>query len=254
MRFVPHPAEVFPNETHFVSLWQDSGWLVIPRTDESAYKRDEDMACLRALSQTCRRLRTLALPILWSLVCISTVDELGRCVDAFRDMPGTASYVQRFSFTWCMNGDWNKMEPYADEYGSLLDMAFIDRGEAWDRVWEAAKPRKYPERVQSFQHEGRNYQQPGLRTSSEKQAANLDRSGPDGLGEDQRINNPNKFNEAISEIVVQLKSLTAFSWRSPVTAPPSGVLEALLNAPQLEDLGLLLDTRRRYVPAGMFLR
>lgn len=89
---------------------------------------------LRALSHTCRRLRRLALPLLWAVFQVRTVDELGRLRDVLREAPYIAPLIQQFTFMWTMNGDYRRCDPYSAEHGSLLDMAFIDRGALWEQT------------------------------------------------------------------------------------------------------------------------
>lgn len=60
---------------------------------------EEQMMVLCSLSQTCKTLRALALPVLWSTVDIRTVDELARITKTLTASPSLAAYVRHFRFT-----------------------------------------------------------------------------------------------------------------------------------------------------------
>lgn len=224
----------------------------------SLYKETrESLETLRALSQTCRRFRALTLPLLWSVVHIATVDELVRLKEGVK-APWIAPLI--LHFFWNMNGDVSRCRPYGEEHGTLLDMAFIDRGALWDRIREE---NEYEVQVEMsgemgqlsityfVDDDGREYYEPGFKylaeedeprtdqetttnhlamTSYDTRGPNEERSGPDGKGLEKaegRIRNAQEFNEALAFIASQMTSLEAFRWCSPVANTPAGVFEAL---------------------------
>lgn len=75
---------------------------------------------LRALSQTCKVLRELTLPLLWTNAHAVTIDDLGRLRETLRAAPHLASYIKRFSFCWNMNRTWQDWERYPVSEGSLV--------------------------------------------------------------------------------------------------------------------------------------
>lgn len=64
------------------------------------FDRQDTMTTLRSLSNTCRKLRALALPALWSAVDVSTIDELGRLRETLRVNPSIALLIRQFPFMW----------------------------------------------------------------------------------------------------------------------------------------------------------
>lgn len=68
---------------------------------------------------------------------------------------------------------------------------------------------------------------------------NLDRSGPDGNGEDSRIKSPDDFNSCLGEIAARLSSLEVLVWACPAALLPSSVFEALRHGKKLKKLNLL---------------
>lgn len=269
---------------------REDRWLAIPRSDEShlTLLHDPDYAfgdiaknaalfTLRALSHTCRYLRCATLPLLWKTVCVRTIEELGRLNEYLKVQPLIAAHVRYFCFTWDMNGDCDKCQPYSQEHGTLLDMAFIDRGALWNGIRHEFMPSIRPVSPEDDEYEGGEYGtrfyfelggvkylEPGLPCDSEaaqhmrintKNFSKLgyDRvayhaiaaSGPDGVGPDKRIKNVNNFNTCITEVVALLApSLRQLDWESTVAHMPTGVFEALQSAPSLNSLHLDLSVQR----------
>lgn len=211
------------------------------------------LGLFRTLSRTCRSLRAFVQPYLWEIVQFETVDELGKLAEALRAEPHLGAYIRHFKFSWWMNVDSRYCEPYPKEHGTLLDMAFIDRGELWDRARQEFGGLLRGNRAEGwyFDHDGTRYNQPGMEselvlgkfkddqpTSMEPEdveslAINKERSGPDGLGEDARIKSAKDFDDVFSEVAAQLTSVQSFQWQSRVTPMPVGVFEALRTAKHL---------------------
>lgn len=254
------------------------------------------MSTFRSLSQTCRRLRAVALPQVWEEVHVTTVRRLGLLRDILREQPDIASWVRVFAFSWNMKWDYCTCEPYAEEYGSLLDMAFMDRGAVWEEHRQRLRARPLSAFFQgnvddephsSFVHNGVVYIEPGgpspgasARAAASQADAeamadpivragysdsmerkffpyagpNINRSGPDGKGQDLRIRNVQEFNDSLVEIVAQLQSLDTFAWQCPVTPMPVGVFRALKNGKKLASLKLDMDCKRKNVHACKFKR
>lgn len=111
--------------------WSDAyldHWLPSPQMSP-----DELVRLLRSLSQTCRSLRAYCLPLLWSVVQVEKVSELGRLRETLRASPSIASHIRSFRFAWRLYD--NKFEEYAEKEETLLDVAF---GNRW-RMWEERK-------------------------------------------------------------------------------------------------------------------
>lgn len=117
-------------------------------------KGEDMLLLLRALSQTCSHLR--AFPLLCSGLRSTSLiwDELGRLNEYLEMAPSVAPLIHDFSFMWSMNGDHDKLEPYLEKHGSLLDMAFIDRGALWDRTREELDGKIELEHMRAFSGPG----------------------------------------------------------------------------------------------------
>lgn len=257
---IPDPAVLHP------SLATDSGWqLVSTLSSISDEKAKETMLLLHALSQTCRSLRAFALPLLWNRnfwikVQVESVRELGKLRDALRLMPHLAANVREFTFMWEINGDYpwelklmtqvGTYDDYPSEHGTLLDMAFVDRGALWDRMRkEHGAEMQRSLRYSWFKHNGVSYNQPGKPPPSQGgtgPSINIQRSGPDGNGEDPRIKSVEDFNNCVTEIVAQLSELRALRWKTHVTPIPFSAFEALKSAQSLEELTTNLWFAREY--------
>lgn len=74
-------------------------WDVSP--DPAAHiGKDETIRTLRALSQTCKGIQSVVLPILWQTVHLDTVAELGRLRETLRVSPHLAYHIRSFCFLW----------------------------------------------------------------------------------------------------------------------------------------------------------
>lgn len=195
---------------------------------------------MRALSHTCRSLRNYTLPLLWSVVGCQSVNALGKLRDALRLMPHLAPSVRSFSFSWDLcEGDCWACLPYNSNYGTMLDMAFIDRGALWDSAKHFLGARdQEPHGRGYFVHDDVEYLQPGLAEDLTRKAdaARINRygAGPDCNGEDPRIKSPDDFNSCITEIVAQLTSLTVLKWDTEITPIPPGVFKVLRDERELK--------------------
>lgn len=193
----------------------------------------ETLLLLRALSQTSRRSRAVALPLLWSVVEIEGVNALGKLRDTLRLMPHLAKHVRYFKFKWWLR-DEPTLQAYPDEYGSTLDMAFINRRALWNRIRRAAGVKPTDLRI-SFVYRYVTYVQP----------SSTEYNGPDGEGQDPRIENASDFNDACAEVISSFKSLKGFSWDCKVTPIPSEVFE-ILKARELLQLRANLWYTRKF--------
>lgn len=140
------PADHFVSVHHTIILEQRwlalrHNWREVVYVEGLGYIRlagpHDTLQDLRALSHTCRSLRAHTLPLLWEVVHVKKVSELGRLRDALRDAPCIAALIRHVTFMWDMNGDCFACKSYPKEHGSLLDMAFIDRGALWERTRRA---------------------------------------------------------------------------------------------------------------------
>lgn len=112
-------------------------WRKIAWTHQYGYHRTSgphySLQTLRALSHTCKRLRALTLPLLWSVVHVKAAEEMGRLRDVLRQATYLAPLIRHFSFLWDMNEDYQSLDIFSGSHGTLLDMPFIDRGALWEQ-------------------------------------------------------------------------------------------------------------------------
>lgn len=183
-----------------------------------------------------RRLRHFALPLLWSVIKLSTVNQLGKLRDALRELPHVAHHVRCFTFSWWMDGVFHECKGYPAKHGTLLDMAFINRTALWERMRRQAGARIiYGGMGVYFKSHGVCYNKPFVCDAGEE-APEPQQAGPDNKGEDPRIKSPRDFTECCTEVVSRLTSLRGFRWECQITPMPAGVFEALKK---LKDLRVL---------------
>lgn len=240
------------------SLWQPGGVRDV--------EREETVALLRALSQTCRVTRAFSLPLLWSIVDVRTVSELGRIRETFRVSPHLAHYVRSFFWLWDMGGDSHKMDGYSKEEGSLLSMAFRDRVQMYEEQKRAnSRPRcglanrgtAWGE-AYFYADDDCRFVKPGWAERPEdcneaKESKWYDTTytchgggvGPDGKGADKLIKNESELESCMLEVVSQLSSLRRFAWDSPVFSMPIAVGEALEQAESFRALHVRLCLPRQ---------
>lgn len=236
---------------------------------------------LRSLAQTCRSLRAFVLPLLWEVVHIVSLNQLGRLREVLRVSPDLAHHVRSFVFVWNMgilDGECaHHYEHYPADHGSLLDMAFRNRS----RMWETFARKHRCEILQHdseseeesdsdgenyasifkgkrhyFRHNGQTFEQPGEhpfampghRTLTDMLKPTDGRkflvSGPDGKGEDRRIKSPVQFYECLNEVVAQLTSIETFGWCSHIAPMSSEVYNVLKRLPNLQNLHVRFSAHR----------
>lgn len=233
----------------------------VPLEQELDHESLEDF---RSLSQTCRRLRTFALPLVWAWVEVQTVKQLGELCELLKTVPSIAPLIKSFNFCWDMDGDCTRLRlaAFPHEQGTTLDLAFRDRLEMFDQAMKAdgAEPYLYEELDDAGYYVGMALccngqtctapgEGPDWRAFQEDPAGYDWRSGeggrgPDGNGEDELIKNADQFTQRITEIVSKLTSLKAFAWETPVTPMPRGVYDVLAQLASLERLSLVFSTYR----------
>lgn len=204
---------------------------------------------LRSLAQTCRTLRAIALPVLWSVCHVESVAQLGRIREALRASPYLVHHVRSFSLLWWPPGQ-HQLNEYAEEAGTLLDLAFSkDRWQLWRSLAEQHGC-DILDTTQGlyFVLDGRQYDEPG-RYSKPGDGEVPDHGrfgtrGPDGCGEDRLIKTAEQFNECLVEIIAHLTSLEAFGWDSAGIVMPRGVFDALHKLDSLKALHLNMEVHR----------
>lgn len=258
------------------SLWP-THWLAIrtaietptnmpEQLKEQANSLIEQLLSLRALSQTCKRLRSYTLPLLWASASVDSFDEVGRLRETLRHSPGLAAHIRSFRFTW--NPEWIQYWEWYSKGDTRkqykpLDLAFRNRYKMWldlgrklgAEIEHRITLERNPRPQAFFKHRGIESCAPGKPplidgrdpkevSSYDWSAPRLgDISGPDGKGEDRLIKNPKDFNSCIIEICSQLTSLEAFSWQSSQIPLPRAAFDALAKLPRLARLHprLLMD-------------
>lgn len=175
-------------------------------------------------------------------MAIGEVRQLGQLRDALRNLPHLATCIRDFIFSWGLEDSVSRDDKTYP--GKPIDLAFADRGAMWKRKRKACRSRVYKYRLSAetwFEHQGVRYTQPGS-----AQWPSVGGSGPDGLGDDLRIKCPRDFEDCLTEIVTQLKSLKKFKWCCDSLPPPLPVFEALKQARGLRELDVLLRYSREF--------
>lgn len=225
-------------------------WLAIKQTWPSAQvETQRTVAALRALSQTSRAFRALALPRLWTICQVSSVDELGRVREALRASPALAQHIRSFSFAWEMPEltTHNDGELARQAGITPLEWTFSDRFAIWNDLRQRhACEVQWHEFHQTWYFKLNDepyYFAPGKypKEAVEQRDVNshlrVGGNGPDDKGEDRRIKNPQQFTECVNEIITQLSSLEAFAWNCSIPQLPHASLCALKVLPNLTSLG-----------------
>lgn len=230
---------------------------------------------LRSLAQTCRSLRAVALPLLWCVVHIETIDQLGILRETLRVSPGIATLIRSSCFLWEMSLDrFVVCEPDPPEYGSLLDMAFRNRNEMWEsfgRKHRCEMVLEDPEGAEQhdsddegryyFDYQGACFLQPGpppyavpgyrrlTDTLKPVDGRKFLISGPDSKGEDRLIKSADQFHACMTEIVQQLSAVEVFGWAGSVTPMSLDTLEALSKLSTITPLSVSFSGGRGVVHA-----
>lgn len=238
-------------------------------TDELRNQARSDLQTirdLRALSQTCKLLRSYTLPLLWSSATVCSFDELGRVRETLRVSPGLAAHVRSFEFSW--NPEWIQHWDYytiggAKKVFKPLDLAFRNRYTMWlelsrklgVEIEYGVTAGRIPRPEAYFMHGNMKSSGPGkpplIEGRDPKEVSSYDWnaprlgeiSGPDGKGQDRLIKSAEDFNSCIIEIISQLTSLQKFSWSSGQVPMPRAAFDALAKLPRITHLHpqLLMD-------------
>lgn len=218
---------------------------------------------LRTISETCHFLRDIALPLLWRSIRVRTVSELGRLLESLDASPGLAFHVRSFAFAWELPSQLRDLDVYPSAEGTLLDLAFRDRGRMWElyaktvnaeieeedwldgwvqRLFYFAGKTFYEPVAPNFQHSdpGEAFYDP---------AAPKLASGPDGNGEDALIKTADQLVSTLVNIVAKLPSVRTFMWSTSMMPMPMGVLNALEKLPSLKSLHVEFGMYRNVVHA-----
>lgn len=234
-------------------------------------KSDDACILLRSLARTCRSLRAFAMPLLWSIVHVDSISELGRIRDILRLSPDIAKYIRCFCFLWNLDDPYGLTiyEDYPTSYGAILDMAFRDRTQMWKDLAqelgceiERDPPESYFEinkgtsEAKIIPEPGQTYEKADYGPSDDGRwdydAPRVGTHGPDGDGEDKRIKNAEDFNSCILEIVSKLSCLETFGWSSIVTPIPVEVFAVLANLSNLTSFHTAMSTHRNNLSACEF--
>lgn len=226
---------------------------------------------LRSLSQTCRSLRAFTLTLLWSVVHVHTIDQLGRLRETLRVSPSIGKLVRSFCFSWHMDHDTDACDHLPEHEGSLLDLAFRDRWTIWNQLrqdlgleaeWielEGGGPR-----VWGFAKGDTCYHAPGRpllidydRWSEEPPVVDASRprqggKGPDGFGEDRLIKTPEQLNDCLSEVIEHLSRLETLGWSCAVTQMPQRACRALAKLDTLRNMCYTMYAWRGTVHLGEY--
>lgn len=242
---------------HFRFIISPPNNLDVPFDDRLDRKSATDF---RALSQTYRRLREFALPLVWARVKVETVKQLGELKELLRVAPFIPPLIRSFRLLWDMDGDSDELKLEAFGQGTALDLAFCDRLQLWDDLMKQAGADIELDGEPFVMYNGRFTQPPGrgydLATVADEGHAEYDwlsgtgGRGPDGTGEDKLMKNAEQFTECIVEIVGKLTSLETFGWETSVTPMPRGVFDALARLTTLTDLRLVLTEHTRNLSDG----
>lgn len=258
-----------PTKNSGLDLWPVAVWMPIPSHPQRHALWGDGLtpAVLRSLSQTCASLRAFTLPILWSIIHVSTIDEVGRLGELLKASPHLARHIKSFCFFWNMNPGGEAYSQYRyEEYGegnmSMLQLAFSNRVRMWRELLHKYKCSGAVADLQfrkvlgggevrptlHFVHEGNKYYCPAEPPQIEGEdrfklrsydwnAVQSRGTGPDGMGEDRLIKNGEQLIKCLEEVVEQIISMSVletFSWNSPVLPMPLGVLNALAKLPTLK--------------------
>lgn len=225
---------------------------------------NELRALLRSLTQTCRGLRAFALPLLWAVVHVFTVEELARVRETLKVSPEIASLIRSFVFKWNLIENLNVYEHYDAAEGSLLDLAFRDRTKMWNDVRkqygckldnnyaEADGPdiayRWFVHNKVKFLEPGRLLLKEGYHPSDpfswDENKPRVGANGPEGNGESRFIKSSSDFNECMDHIVGQLTSLETFGWCSYVAQIPTVTFTTLTKLSTLKTLHVTMSEWR----------
>lgn len=243
-------------------------WL--PITNKKFYAKHPDTdpnelrTLLRSLTQTCRSLRAFAPPLLWAVVHVSTVEELGRIRETLKVSPEIASLIRSFVFSWDMDEGYQVYEHYDAAEGSLLDLAFRNRTKMWNdlRKQHGCKLKNnYAEAYEPcsayrwFVHNKVEFMEPGQmpprkgcdpndEVAWDDRKPRIGANGPDGKGKDRFIKDPKDFNSCMDQIAAQLTSLETFGWCSSLAQIPTASFNTLAKLPTLTTLHVTMSEYR----------
>lgn len=241
--------------------------MIVPSVDQgwehwlpiaSKYPDEESdqgliLRTLWALARTCRCLRALALPVLWSSLSIERVHDLARLHKILQVSPYLGQYVQSFVFDWTLPGI-EKYNFYPESEGTMLDLAFRNRWELWNNLLQSTSSQiETNDEGRYFVWDDAEFNEPML-TLDRFTDLDLDPpqedDGPDSEGEDCFIASPHELITCLVEVVELLPSLKAFTWKSPVLTVPTGVLTALEKLETLRSFSADIHIGRTVSHAG----
>lgn len=229
-------------------LPEAAGW------NEPEFGTGLDTPSPRALSETCKILRAIALPLLWSSIRVDSIAQLGRLRESIRVSAHLAQHVRSFTFAWTLAADKHAIRYINEEYQenaeslSLLELAFRNRsqmfaslahsyGKELKRIVEREARNGSLHSKEYFDHPRyggiHDLDEPLLLDDADPSLVeSYDWTaprgiGPDGRGEDRHIKTSEQLTDCITEVVDQFKVLESFRWLSNVFAMPSGVFNAL---------------------------
>lgn len=215
----------------------------------------ELQSLLRFLSQVCRSLRPFALPLLWAFVHVDKIEQLGRLRETLRVSSDIAPLIRSFVFLWNGGRDGVKCANYLPRSDSLLDIAFRDRGACWNSLVESGceVTQGFPQfgltQSRYVIHEGIRHVEPGEPSIGnageyDHDAPNINSSGPDCMGEDLVIKNPEQLTDCLIEIFASLTSLETLGWNSFVASMPLEIFNLLTKLDTLTSLSVQMTFLR----------
>lgn len=195
---------------------------------------DDSVRTLRALSQTCRALRVHALPLLWNIVHIATLDELLRLRETLRASPDIAQHIRTFCFVMVSE------DALCERCTESKRDVFV---EAVDNAWLMSRLRK--------EQTGQPSRDEGLGPPPGRAApCNVCPLRARNLTSQQRAQREEMLDACLVDVVQQLTSLTTFGWCTAALPMALGVCAALSELSALSSAHVNMLTLRRSPEVG----